>query len=390
MNVNVSEYCYYEEALTKIQERIGERLINKTNIFESINNGPAEKSEVGLTNGLITMTYTRLMRIFTIETNSTYCDAFVPTQQPTASPTTLPGQSSLNSNRNSLNAFSELASRPDVSIIFILMLIIFVILTLLYLVLSNRNKPLFDAFGMKSFMNTSSMLDTDSINDIPVTASASFYRKKSKLPTAMPQDSSFYYNSSVSPKKHLTGSLSSGGFADHQQQQQFHQHQQQQVNFNSHPMDFYHDPMYPNRMMLPPNYSHQMNPQYGSNPGFPPVGPHNPMMRMDPNFYPADHTPAEPFPSGNEINENNNQQQQQPANQYFNYNPYTYNDYNWTTNNANTNTNPMDNSNNQPSSITREEMLKKYKPVFPAGFQFPEPQVRTPSTGKYDKHYFHQ
>jgi hypothetical protein len=382
MNVNVSEYCYYEEALTKIQEHIGERLINKTNIFESVDNGPAEKSEVGLTTGLITMTYTKLMRIFTIETNSTYCDAFVPTQQPTASPTTLPGQSGLNSNRNSLNAFSELASRPDVSIIFILMLIIFVILTLLYLVLSNRNKPLFDAFGVKSFMNSSSMLDSDSINDIPVT-SASFYRKKAKVPTAT---SSFYYNSTGSPKKHLKSSFSSGGFVDQQQQQ----HQQQQVNFNSHPMDFYHDPM-----MLPPNYNHQMNPPpYGSYPGFPPIDRQNPMM-MDPNFYPpTDYTPAETFPNGNDINDNN-QEQQQPANQYFNYNPYTYNDYNWTTNNnntnTNTNTNPMDNNNNinnnQPSNITREEMLKKYKPVFPAGFQLPEQQIRTPSTGKYDKHY---
>jgi hypothetical protein len=423
VNVNVSDYCFYDNALKKIQDQIGERLINKTNLFSNRNpvwneqeNDSSLINGSDLLNGIITMTYTRLMRVFTIPSESSYCDAFVPTQQPTASPTTLPGQSSLNSNRNSLNAFSELSSRPDISAIFILVLIVFLIGNLVYLILSNREKPLLKSFfgDHKSRLANSSTdkkeeYDDDAYDRITRNQRNRKTKKKSVLQVGqlIPESGNsshpnhHYYNTTALPEGPPSFSFSSSannnGFVD------------QQINFTSHPMDFYHDPTA--MMYSDPNYYYHnnyfgggggggdypgtlavspadfgMNGVYPFPEGLPPTDqvmvdhinqwtippPVNGNTEIDsinhqfpPNF---------PAPGTNNHNDNSNQI-------YNAYNPYSYDEYNW---NYNNNFYPEQNNGphqqvsglyppseegkqeeqrpNQP--LTNQEMINKYKPVF--------------------------
>jgi hypothetical protein len=145
MNFNISNYCFFDDASSSLKASLSSILTNQ-NEFHSLlqralgNSYNSQNEEMinQLFNALIGQVYSKVMNAVTVPTSSVYCSLISQSSAPTASPVTLP-PADLN-NAGIANFFSQLGRHPDVTIAFVLVLILFLLATLCYCVLSNRDK----------------------------------------------------------------------------------------------------------------------------------------------------------------------------------------------------------------------------------------------------------
>ena len=140
--MNVSDYCFESEAFSVIQDLIHFNLVNKSQFFTT-NLLQMNDTQFNFVSSQISSTFPQLMRVQTIPTNDSYCSTvFAPSPFPTPAPTFPPRFSDANSNQNNLNTFSQLSSHPDITIALVLVVILFFLGSIIYIIISNREKPL--------------------------------------------------------------------------------------------------------------------------------------------------------------------------------------------------------------------------------------------------------
>jgi hypothetical protein len=351
-NVNVSNYCFDNEAFTVIREEIDQSLVNKTHFFIQ---------QTSLFSSQITTTFTQLMTVLTIPTNSSYCDAFIlqPSPSPTNPPTFPPRFSNSNS-QNSLNPFSTLSNHPDISLAVILAIVLFVIGTLIYMIISNREKPL---------LSTEYLVKMISAIGTPIEQNDNNYN---------PDETSFIETTAVEKEKYQYGEVISPPMP---------------VSPSSNFTPMYYDPAavssnteanFPSNSAASsqefvPDYTNidmatYCNTYYNQSPGFYEntfnlLGAGSSLDPADVNRYYAN------YPMYTTVGSPTSQEfMQDPGFNVGGFDPLSYNDFNW---DYNQNTLPPNQEypgiagNFPPSLVTNSSssaIVNKYKPIFPPGF----------------------
>jgi hypothetical protein len=374
-NVNVSNYCFDNEAFTVIREEIDQNLINKTHFLsnQTLLNESLSIS-VKLSTALITSTFSQLMRVVTIPTNSTYCDAFrlAPSPSPTVAPTFPPRFSNANSNQNNVNTFSQLASHPDISLALILVIVLFVIGSLIYMLVSNRDKPLIsNDFTAKvmHFMSPNDQLSSDHDAHVePVDTAASLGKEKYRLSEVLAAEDAHQYfatSARVTPSSSsMRMTMAMNPLDDRylvpteNSDSQEMLHAAGSVSFD--PATYYntyHNQLYPGQqypqqtgLAFDPA-AHQFQPQI-------------------PPYYPTDQLAPFDHPDNYSFDYQNHPTYQQQDHQYFppygqQFDPYTFNEFDWTANQRYPQQQSVVPPRGDPS------IVNKYKPIFPKGFGGP-------------------
>jgi hypothetical protein len=151
--VNVTDLCTTDTAYRALSQLIRTSLMNTTyfrSLLSAQLKGSSSDSVFDTNQSYVSSVYTSLTHSHFVPSASKYCETSVFLKKPAPMPTQPPSDDAKSNKANNLNAFSQLASHPDTTLAFVLIAVLFILFTVLYIVMSNRDRALLVAAAVNS------------------------------------------------------------------------------------------------------------------------------------------------------------------------------------------------------------------------------------------------